>query len=289
MALVLSGITTATTRSLTVPDSDGTIALLGLAQTFSALQTFSASIRLSHTSKLYIRNNADSDDLDMLSTGASDDRLMLGNDSSFVQMGPAQGIYVDASEIRHNHVTKFIGSGKTLQYLNAAATDYRGLISAGTSDEVTLGDTASSGVLTLVSSGVRGRAALVGDGASASSTQMAKVDLLNQSASVATTTIVSTAKAGMYSIEVYAVGTTTSTSATVAVTVGWTDEFGGQTFNCVGLNGTTFPLVVTAGVDSHARGVVNVAAGTNITFTATVSGTIGFGEYSLHIRVVYLG
>jgi hypothetical protein len=44
MQFQLSGITASNTRTLTVPDSDGTLALLGLAQTFSALKTFSAGL-----------------------------------------------------------------------------------------------------------------------------------------------------------------------------------------------------------------------------------------------------
>lgn len=44
----LSGITAAATRTLTIPDSDGTLALLGLAQTFSALQTFSSGIKFAN-------------------------------------------------------------------------------------------------------------------------------------------------------------------------------------------------------------------------------------------------
>jgi hypothetical protein len=39
-----SGITAATTRTLTVPNADGTLALLGLAQTWSATQTFGAVV-----------------------------------------------------------------------------------------------------------------------------------------------------------------------------------------------------------------------------------------------------
>lgn len=49
LAFEVSGITTGTTRTITVPDSSGTLPLLGLAQTFSALQTFSAGITLSGT------------------------------------------------------------------------------------------------------------------------------------------------------------------------------------------------------------------------------------------------
>lgn len=48
-AFECSGISAGTTRTFTLPDASGTIALLGLAQTFSALQTFSAGIALSGT------------------------------------------------------------------------------------------------------------------------------------------------------------------------------------------------------------------------------------------------
>lgn len=44
-----SGISTATTRTLTVPNASGTIALLSLAQTFSAAQTFSSTFTVSGT------------------------------------------------------------------------------------------------------------------------------------------------------------------------------------------------------------------------------------------------
>lgn len=41
---VISGITTATTRQFTFPNSSGTFALIGLAQTWTATQTFNAAI-----------------------------------------------------------------------------------------------------------------------------------------------------------------------------------------------------------------------------------------------------
>ena len=42
LAFGLSGISTATTRTLTVPDASGTLSLLGSAETFSGVKTFSA-------------------------------------------------------------------------------------------------------------------------------------------------------------------------------------------------------------------------------------------------------
>lgn len=42
LAFDLSGITTATTRTITVPDGSGTMSLRGLAETFSGVKTFSA-------------------------------------------------------------------------------------------------------------------------------------------------------------------------------------------------------------------------------------------------------
>lgn len=50
MQFQLSGITASTTRTLTVPNASGTLALLGSAQTFSALQTFSSGINLGNES-----------------------------------------------------------------------------------------------------------------------------------------------------------------------------------------------------------------------------------------------
>lgn len=46
MAFQVSGVSAGQTRVLTVPDSDGTLGLLGLAQTWSAKQTFGAGLAL---------------------------------------------------------------------------------------------------------------------------------------------------------------------------------------------------------------------------------------------------
>lgn len=49
VAFQVSGVTTGTTRTLTVPDADGTLALLSLAQSWSAAQTFAAAVVLAST------------------------------------------------------------------------------------------------------------------------------------------------------------------------------------------------------------------------------------------------
>lgn len=53
IAFQASGITTGTTRTLTVPDASGTIPLLNAAQTFSAAQTFTDAVDLSGATTTY--------------------------------------------------------------------------------------------------------------------------------------------------------------------------------------------------------------------------------------------
>lgn len=136
-----------------------------------------------------------------------------------------------------------------------------------------------------------GNVPIVGDDPpSVASGNLGKVDSIGQTAAISSTNLSSTPPAGIYAVEVYAVCTVASGSGspTLDVTIGWTDVLGATTANAAGLNGTTFPLSLSATGRAQAKFVIQVNSG-NITYSTTINSASGTPTYALYIRVVSLG
>lgn len=161
------------------------------------------------------------------------------------------------------------------------------------------GASANNHTFTLTNSAARnygfgnlsGNVVIVGDDPPAvASGALGKVDLTAQTAGIGSTNLSSTPPAGVYAVEVYAACTTASGSGapTLDVTIGWTDVVGATTANAVGLNGSTFPLPLSATGRAHARFVIQVASG-DIAYSTTINAASGSPQYAIYIRVVQLG
>lgn len=123
--------------------------------------------------------------------------------------------------------------------------------------------------------------------------EVAQVNLQNQNANMASTTLyaVPTGGAGMYRVSCYAVETTAdgASSTLPNVGVGWTDSDSGVAL----LAGTVTPTNTANAAGAFGQGsqIVYAKAGTNITYQTSnyASGTAGAMKYAVRIRLEYLG
>lgn len=113
---------------------------------------------------------------------------------------------------------------------------------------------------------------------------VANVDLTGQTASIGTTTTLSSPPAGIYAVKVVAMCTTASGSGapTLDVTIGWTDDVGATTQAVIS------GLSLSATGRSSGQTVLRVSSG-SITHATTINAASGSPQYALYIRIVPLG
>jgi hypothetical protein len=130
----------------------------------------------------------------------------------------------------------------------------------------------------------------VGNGVAA---EYAKVDLVNQNANIASTTLyaVPANGAGMYRVSCYAVETTPdgASSTLPNIGIGWTDSDSGVAL----LAGTVTPTNTANAAGAFGQGIQTIyaKASTNITYQTSnyASGSAGVMKYAVHIKLEYLG
>jgi hypothetical protein len=114
---------------------------------------------------------------------------------------------------------------------------------------------------------------------------VALVTAPNQTASISTATLYSVpgVGAGMYAVYADVITVSAGSAGTVTVNVSWNN---GTT--SAGLNSSAFTLTAQ-GEQAALLGNFMVAANTTITYSTTVSGATGNPQYTLNLRLVYLG
>lgn len=135
-----------------------------------------------------------------------------------------------------------------------------------------------------------GSQALVANGIAV---EIAQVNVANQGANVAATTLyaVPTGGAGMYRVSAYAVETTADAASSTlpSVGIGWTDNDSSTVLSATSVTQTNTANAI--GAFGYGQQVLYAKAGTNITYQTAgyASGTAGAMKYAVHLRLEYLG
>jgi hypothetical protein len=128
LAFQVSGVTAGNTRTLTIPDSSGTLALLGLAQTWTADQTFNDDV------DLLLGTGADAN-LVYNATQTPDAAFFgVGTDSRGLVIAEKADAGFDFAHAQQTNPTLFIHSANqsTTQFLRATHDGTNGILGVGT-------------------------------------------------------------------------------------------------------------------------------------------------------------
>jgi hypothetical protein len=168
------------------------------------------------------------------------------------------------------------------QDLTLGWTGQLGLARGGTDADLS----ATGGANEVLQQTTSGGAVTVGQLGNPSLKSYTKVDLTAQTNSIGSTTLfaVGASGAGTYRVSISAVTTTAGTSGdTLTVTIGWVNESGAATFTTATLD------LSTLSAELDVTQILSSAASQNITYSTTVSAILGNPQYSLHLRLEYLG
>jgi hypothetical protein len=310
LLLLLSGITTGTTRTLTIPNASGVLALLSLAQSWTANQTFNAA---TPTTAMIIN----------LSTSGSPDSLglMLTDVNGFttsIQRQPG-AVANNLLSLPVSADTLLVGTDETVELLNKtldstcaldASTSgvgckFQDITTATKRLRMVLSGAVGANAFTLANTAARiytfrdytADVVLVGNTTAAAGT-LGRSALTAQTGNVAATTLLTSSanSSGAFRVSFYIKTTTAGTPAVALtkITVAYNDG-SAQTADLLLTAASATPAASAINHDlgtlnaaSYGQAIVKAAASTAITFTTTGVYT-GAPAYSLDARIEALG
>jgi len=287
-----------TNRTFTLPNLTGTAAVLTGAQTFDS-KTFSTTgntLRSSTASSGvgFVDNTTTTKQLRVVLSGATGNNSFTINSSSardysFPDLGGTMALTTGAQTFDSKTLSTTSNtlrastatSGVAFEDDATSSKKLRVVLSGATgNNSLTISGAAANDYATMP---LGGRLPLVGSAATTpASGLLAKVDTTGRSAAIASTKLTNAPPFGFYAVDVIAMTTTAAGTATLTVTILWTDNVGATTANVI----SAMPFQ-TLGRTS-GRVILRVASG-DINFQTTVAGTQGLARYALYIRVTYLG
>jgi hypothetical protein len=304
----LSGITAANTRTITIPDASGTIALIDLAQTWGALQTYrddrfklqaSGDITKQATFDLSAILTGSTKVFKLPESGVTPNTLAVlgGNAQIFTSnLTFSNGFTASANSVINANLNingllytdgnsgfgmeSLVSSGGGQVWLYAfdgTGNDYSLLLPAFSgSISLILPTTGGTLVTTVASQSITNKVSTAANGSATA-----------QNADKGTTNVTPTATllsafTQIYCLDVYILCSTADAvnNPVVKVTIGWTDQSGAKTLDCI----TGFNL---NNIANYAYFSIPVRRSSgNFTYAVTkTGGTYGSGKYDIYMRV----
>lgn len=291
-------------RTVTIPDAACTLAGKDLAQTWTAAQTFNAATTFdselglvtiqgdpSATNNLLRMKDAASGfgSTFILTAGAglSAERTIEIPDFSGVLIFAASTQTLSNKTLGTNANTlRASTSSSGVAFVDNTTTSkaFRFVLSgltASTNNTFTLTGTA---VRDWKWEDVPGSMVVVGNGADPPATDaIGKVNQTGKTAAIASTNLTNSTPAGLYRISYFLRCTTADAAAgTISVSFVYTDDVGSTT-------DTSATVALTATTNRTQDSLVVYLASGNITYSTTLTGSIGSSQYQLRARAEYLG